>query len=200
VIQAWWTQAASAYPSLKDPHVSIEIERKLFWVSFLDWQLFSLIVWIICLHAFLSFRVYAERSEVILKCLFLYVSLSFFSYSSQNPFFVFMFNLFILILMWSIVVLFWSCLFEVLIMKWCIVVLFWSCVFEVHNASYTWVCVSLYLFGKFSFFISFIKMYLLYSRDIWEILFPKWFYWIGFLLILLVFKFFSSLSHHPINS
>jgi hypothetical protein len=45
--------------------------------SILGWQLVSLKAWVTLLHAFLAFRVYVERYEMILMCSLLYVNYCF---------------------------------------------------------------------------------------------------------------------------
>jgi hypothetical protein len=89
---------------------------------------YSLWAWITLFHAFLAFKVCAERSEMIFMCLPFHVSCccslaasSIISFSSLGT----------------------------LIMIWREVVLFWPCLFGVWNASCIWVSVSINRLGNF---------------------------------------------------
>jgi hypothetical protein len=89
-----------------------------------SWLAVSLLnAWVTLIHAFLAFRVCAERTEVILMCLPLYVS-----------WLLFFFQL-LLSFLYSLVSAFY------LYMIWRGVILFWSYLSGVWNASYTWISI-----------------------------------------------------------
>jgi hypothetical protein len=112
-------------------HFSFNYEGSSAGYSNLGWQLFYFRVWKTSFHALLAFRVFVEKSAVILSGLPLDVTWCF-SLASFN----------VLSLFYIFCVLIIICLGEVL---------FWSCLFGVLKASCTLVSISFSKFGKFSF-------------------------------------------------